>query len=77
MGSGGPELERVFGGAGVDGQESIINPRQDMARAWGKRQSESNNSTNWNDVQANPIGVNKALGWDYDFCRLQWPRSEY
>ena len=51
---------------GIGDNGGVISPRQ----------SESNNSTKWNDVQANSIGVNTALGWDYDFCRIEWPRSE-
>ncbi|KAF8422731.1 hypothetical protein EV426DRAFT_670246 [Tirmania nivea] len=72
---GGAELEGLLGGVPVrDIDEGAISPRQEMTHVEEKRQSESSNSTNWNDVQANSIGVNKALGWDYDFCRIEWPR---
>ncbi|KAF8464423.1 hypothetical protein BDZ91DRAFT_255725 [Kalaharituber pfeilii] len=29
----------------------------------------------WNDKAGNVIGVNEELGWDYDFCRMEWPRT--
>jgi len=78
--SGAVEPEGLLGGVSVrdiDDHKGVVSPRQEMTRAEQKRQSKSNNSTNWNDVQANSIGVNEALGWDYDFCRIEWPRSEY
>ena len=37
---------------------------------------QSNEPRFWNDDQANAIGINKALGWEYDFCRIQWARCE-
>lgn len=69
------ELERLLGGVSVRDTDDNISLRQGRTRTEEKRQLKSSNSTNWNDVQANQIGVNEALGWDYDFCRIEWPRT--
>lgn len=37
----------------------------------------ADNSTNWNDARANSIGINEDLGWNYDFCRIEFPRSKW
>ena len=43
---------------------------RDRGTELGKRTSE------WSDTQANPIAIYPELNWDFDFCRIERPRSE-
>lgn len=53
----------------------MLGSNHETVETFGKRQ-DTDTPVNWNDARANPVGINQDLGWNYDFCRIEFPRSE-
>lgn len=70
----GVETRRHLVVRDLDGR-SDVGVHHETVETFGKRQ-DTDTPVNWNDARANPVGINQDLGWNYDFCRIEFPRSE-